>query len=145
MATIIEKEQRLSKGLCSRCGYRQHDEGRNTCQHCRDKANSYRKEYYKTEKGGSYQRLKSRKQNEQLKVDAFAHYGGKCVDCGETDFVVIEFHHVDGNGKDWRGGRNSKSGHTVHLFRKDGYPEDIVPLCANCHKRRHYTPPSRAV
>lgn len=59
-----------------------------------------------------------------------------CVDCGEPDWVVLEFDHVRG-----------KKEHTIANLAKQGYDslnriiEEIKKcdvVCANCHRRRTY-------
>jgi hypothetical protein len=59
-----------------------------------------------------------------------------CADCGESDPVVIDFHHKDPSTKLFRIG--------IAAYRKG--PEEIIleilkciALCANCHRRRHYS------
>jgi hypothetical protein len=42
-----------------------------------------------------------------------------CADCGNTDERVLEVHHIDKN-------------------RKNNKDENLVIVCANCHKIRHY-------
>jgi hypothetical protein len=57
-----------------------------------------------------------------------------CVDCGETDFRVLQFDHVNGE----------KENAVANLSRKASLAkvkEEIVKCeirCANCHTRRHY-------
>lgn len=135
------REKRKESGLCTYCGLVPPDSGKHQCSACTDKVRAKGRERYKSSPDKF--KIKSRERNESLKIAALEHYGGKCVDCGETDFVVIEFHHINGDGAAHRGGRDNKSKHTVLWFKQTGYPEGIEPLCANCHRRRHYIPPSR--
>lgn len=68
----------------------------------------------------------------QFKWDYLISCGG-CVDCGETDPLVLDFDHVDMSDK----------GHNVCDLVRQGYPiskiqEEIdkcVVKCANCHRR----------
>lgn len=79
------------------------------------------------------------------KMETLSHYGGSCADCGESDHVVLEFHHINGLTKSERVKRRSgQTGVNLSLqLKRDGYPEDIAVLCSNCHTRRHYLPPDR--
>lgn len=43
----------------------------------------------------------------------------ECKDCGNQDVRVLEVHHIDGN-------------------RKNNEIDNLVILCANCHKIRHF-------
>lgn len=57
-----------------------------------------------------------------------------CVECGETDPVVLEFDHLDGTVK-----RGAISDMTRKSFAIETLKEEIgkcVVLCANCHRRR---------
>jgi 5-methylcytosine-specific restriction endonuclease McrA len=73
---------------------------------------------------------------------AFIHKaGGRCVDCGTDDAVLLQFHHRDQSTKEFELGRALNSGATLK------YSLDIMVaelekcdlLCANCHTKRHNT------
>ncbi len=61
-----------------------------------------------------------------------------CADCGEGHPACIEFHHP-----------NDDKTHGVSKMVRNGYGRDrireeidkCVPLCANCHAKRHHDPP----
>lgn len=59
------------------------------------------------------------------------HYGACCAECGIADMRVLELHHINGDGKHKRA--TSSYGRIV----KDGFPDDLQLLCANCHKIAH--------
>lgn len=60
----------------------------------------------------------------------------KCLHCGNTDFRVMEFHHVDASKKE----RNISD----LLARKNSWQnimkelKKCICLCANCHRLVHY-------
>lgn len=67
--------------------------------------------------------------------EALQGYGGKCYACGETDPVVLDFDHVNGDGSIHR----ILIGTGTRLFRwlkAENYPASIQVLCANCHRRK---------
>jgi hypothetical protein len=69
----------------------------------------------------------------RLILDGFLAAG--CVDCGEKDPIVLEVHHrVARNGREEAA---TKNGRTPAQLQK--HLEDCEVLCANCHKRRHYS------
>lgn len=71
-----------------------------------------------------------------------------CSVCGETDPVVLQFHHVDPTSK-WRSGGKKKGtpsertgvsglmGSAVSLKRIQEEIDKCIVLCANCHLRQH--------
>jgi hypothetical protein len=58
-----------------------------------------------------------------------------CTDCGETDPMILEFHHLD---------RATKSFDVGGALDRRNWPAVLEEMkkcevvCANCHKRRHY-------
>jgi len=59
--------------------------------------------------------------------------GGRCVSCGDTDFSVLEFHHI--YGKVWR---SRDYGPWARLLRYEEEATDglIELLCKGCHKKQ---------
>lgn len=106
---------------------------KNTCKTCE---NTRKKDYYRNNKKASIAR--SRKSNDKKKEGvraAIANYllTHPCVDCGESDIVVLEFDH-----------RYNKSSAVSRMFRARRSIEDIMEeiskcdvRCANCHRKRH--------
>ena len=128
-----------SIGMCSACGKNEPTPGKMSCDSCRQRA----KAYYDSPKGGDMFRAHAREVHDRNKKQAIDHYGGHCADCGESDPVVLEFHHSNHDGnlhRDRTGGwKEFNTGDTAYVLKRIGYPTDIELLCANCHKRRHYS------
>lgn len=67
-------------------------------------------------------------------VKDYAESEGCCV-CGETDYVVLDFHHLDPKKKEY----------TVSLLVLNAFPlrtiiaeiNKCAILCSNCHRRYH--------
>lgn len=105
--------------------------------YCRTCSRSYVREHYK--KNRAYYLNKAHQQN-KIKRDKIQLLIGKylsshpCVDCGETDILVLEFDHRE---------RSSKIGAISDLVRK-GLPFSAIRQemskcevrCANCHRRK---------
>ncbi len=70
----------------------------------------------------------------ELKRDEF-----DCTDCGEGDPACLEFHHPN-DDKTLGVSRMVNDGYSRDRIREE--IEKCVPLCANCHARRHYDPPT---
>ena len=86
---------------------------------------AWAKEYYK-----KYMPDRQRKLKEYLEQ---VRTQGKCVDCGESDSRVLQFHHRDGKEK-----------YVINMYTRWGLTklkEEIAKcdlLCANCHIKRHH-------
>jgi len=62
-----------------------------------------------------------------------------CARCAEADVACLDFHHLDHAAKDMAVGKLITNG-----FGKDRLREEIekcIVLCANCHRKEHFTPP----
>lgn len=104
---------------------------------CRDCYNQYMKFYYEKNKIKHLSRVSI---NNKIKLDEVRDYiysfllKNPCVDCGESNPVVLEFDHID---------IETKNDSISNMIRKrvsiDKIAEEIVKCevrCANCHKIR---------
>ena len=76
--------------------------------------------------------------NKKIKEIAISYYGEKkCFKCGITDLPACcyDFHHKDGNQKEFTIGSLPKSMTKLPLIKKE--VESCVLLCANCHRIVH--------
>lgn len=67
--------------------------------------------------------------------EVLAHYGGKCVCCGETQRVFLTLDHVDGNGNADRRTRNNPD--LAWWLKKQGFPPGFQVMCWNCNAAKH--------
>jgi len=112
-----EWRSRVKERICPTCG-KPCDDGNKMCSRCRNSRN------------------RSIKRFRKKVVDK---YGGKCSCCGESEYSVLQIHHVGGGG-----GRHRRSigleggGYMFCLWlKKNNYPSGYEILCANCHTSRH--------
>lgn len=75
--------------------------------------------------------------NKQLKQQTFDAYGGKCICCGENNYIFLSIDHIDGSGAEHRklldGGRS-----TYTFLKKQGFPKgNYQLLCFNCNFAKH--------
>lgn len=59
-----------------------------------------------------------------------------CVDCGEDDSIVLDFHHRNPNEKDWEVSSMVSHAYSKERILREADKCDVV--CANCHRRRHH-------
>lgn len=78
---------------------------------------------------------------ERVKRQMVEAYGGKCIECGETDFIVLVLDHIDDDGAaDRIKLRHAANGYKGYMrLRKLGWPKDRHQLlCHNCNFRKEY-------
>jgi 5-methylcytosine-specific restriction endonuclease McrA len=94
---------------------------------------------YILENRGAYRCKKCRsdavtRKRRNLKIDAVAHMGGECQDCGYSKCTAaMEFHHLDGI-KEFA---ISGNGSTISWEKMKEELKKCVLLCSNCHRERH--------
>lgn len=60
--------------------------------------------------------------------------GHPCVDCGESDPVVLDFDHAEGSQKEFSIGDAKKRGFSLKRVKEEVRKCDV--RCANCHRRK---------
>lgn len=105
---------------------------------CKECHRGYVRDHYQNNK--KYYLLKAQARNERIRSEIkdfiFDYLSSRCcADCGESDFVVLEFDHCRGEKKFniadavWRA-------FSLETIKEEISKCDVV--CANCHKRRTY-------
>lgn len=126
--------------ICSRCKTEKDESEFNRSSKSKSGRHTYcrtcQKEHYQRNKVKHIANVKTRNDNQKRLVrqiiwDHLATH--PCVDCGESDPIVLEFDHID----------PQKKSYTVPdmvTFPVDKVKQEIAKCdirCANCHKRRH--------
>ena len=77
---------------------------------------------------------------EKLKRETIAAYGGKCVVCGETDFVVLVLDHIHDDAKQDRNENKHNGGYKMYQYlKRENWPKGKHQvLCHNCNFRKEY-------
>lgn len=123
----------ISKSLDSYNRHRSKKDGLQT--HCRDCAHIRFRKYYQSnlqkQKAVVLKRNRERKiQNQEDILNYLKSH--PCVDCGETDYIVLEFDHV----------RGKKKGNISKMIGNNcwrtilGEIQKCDVRCANCHRRK---------
>ena len=113
--------------------YRHKSLGRrwNTCRECQSKQ---RRDWYERNKAKHVETVNTnRKRLIQQSQQFIWNYLSEhpCVDCGETNPVVLEFDHVQ--GEKWKAvGDLARQGYGIKSIQKE--IEKCVVRCANCHR-----------
>jgi len=99
-------------------------------------AKAYRRRHYEEHRAEYIERAKRSTQEARIRIREFINeykLHHPCVDCGEGDPDLLEFHHV-----------GTKSAAVANLARRvvsiARVAEEIgkcITLCANCHRKRH--------
>ena len=99
-------------GLC-RCGKKLDGLDKSRCTECRE-----------------WDRLFLKRQRNQV----IQHYGGKCVCCGETEYVFLALDHIEGNGNQHRlAVCGSKKILRMSWVIQNNFPPEFQILCHNCN------------
>ena len=69
-----------------------------------------------------------------IKMKCHEYLGGKCKQCGESDFFKLCFHHLDPNEKEYKLSKHFGDGFQKLKLELD----KCVLLCNNCHRELHY-------
>ena len=103
---------------------------------CKECHNKYSKKHYLDNKEEYSQRLsKWRIAYKKANKDYILNYLKQhpCVDCGESDPVVLEFDHIVPSSKEYH--VSIMVGNSLNTIKKE--IEKCEVRCANCHRRRH--------
>lgn len=129
----------MTQPLCGRCKEKSRVIGHNYCKDCRSEANRrYRqgkgKAWVQSAKGKQKIRESRERRSLERREYVFAYLREHpCVDCQETDLLVLEFDHVHPTQK--------RKGVMEMMFESQEAVEaeiaKCVVRCANCHTRHH--------
>lgn len=107
------------------------------CKDCKSQTEAAKRAAAKRDNDVGYlerQRAYTKKRNEKIKNEAYDAYGHTCCCCGESNKAFLEFDHISGDGALHRKIVNSSN--ILFQLRKDGWPQVMQTLCANCHRAK---------
>jgi hypothetical protein len=101
---------------------------------CRDCQKGHRDRWYQKHKEAEVERVKIRRESKRDEAREYVwNYLAThpCVQCGESDVRVLEFHHR--RGKDKTISQMMATGYLISAIQKEIDKCDV--LCANCHRK----------
>jgi 5-methylcytosine-specific restriction endonuclease McrA len=102
---------------------------------CKTCQNSYGREHYQANRSAYIAKARARNaEQSRTNADFLIEYlrNHPCVDCGESDIVVLEFDHQ--RDKTLTISTLSREGYSLERLRQEIAKCEVV--CANCHRRR---------
>ncbi len=134
-------ETRYDNGLCMECGKNPYRPGRKSCSSCSDK----RRGKYTVYEDKEIKRKQAEVIRHERRKRILAHYGNKCVCCGEIERMFLSLDHINGGGNEHRrqigNNPNNRCGSSSTQFykwvEKNGYPDILQILCHNCNMGKH--------
>ena len=66
-----------------------------------------------------------------LKKKVFAHYGNKCICCGDSHWEFLTMDHVDGGGHKHR--KEVVGSHLYAWLKRNNFPPGFQLMCMNCN------------
>lgn len=105
--------------------------------YCKDCSREYIKDHYKNNR--QYYIKKAKKRNRENRQKAQEYLGSylmthPCVDCGETDILVLELDHIDKASKKESVSRIIRKGASLKYLIKEISKCEV--RCSNCHRRK---------
>jgi hypothetical protein len=134
----------MDEKICTRCGppaqpienFAIRNRARGTRQYiCRDCQNEYVRAHYRANRAAYIEKARVRN-TEQIRINAEFMIAfledHPCVDCGESDIIVLEFDHLRDKVADVS--VLARGGYSIETIQKEIDKCEVV--CANCHRRR---------
>jgi hypothetical protein len=94
-----------------------------------EKNRQYQRDWYYRNQGKKKAAVKARR--EQIRVDLLGLRGNRCVVCGETAIMCLQFHHRDPSTKLFDISAGIRRGLGWNLILAEAEKCDIY--CSNCH------------
>jgi hypothetical protein len=101
----------------------------------RESYRAYLKEYCRRPEARAKDNEYHRRKTAAAKATVLAHYGNKCVCCGETEPMFLTIDHINGGGRRHRASMREANIH--RWLVKANFPVAFQLLCYNCNSGRY--------
>lgn len=108
---------------------------RRTCKECDNEQVKSRYKNMSPEERTRYNKTANRRVRKRRK-QVIDKYGGKCVCCGEKEYVFLAIDHVNGGGAADR--KSMGTSQFITWIIKNNYPSSLRILCHNCNQATRY-------
>lgn len=128
----IKRERHLNP-RCRLCGLRFAKASKP--KRTKEELAAYQKNYYQSNKAklDAY----SNEWREAKRLEMIEQAGGKCVECGVDDPIVLDFDHINNDGAEHR--KQTKRTNVVNILAKHGLDASRFQLlCKNCNWKKEY-------
>lgn len=126
----------VAAGLCRTCGSPP-AVGRKSCEKCLAVNRAASKRHRPPESDST--RRYYRENRAKVRVEVLRAYGGCCACCGIDHLPYLQLDHKDGGGNAHR--RETTKGGGARFMgwaKRNGFPDTLQVLCANCHAAKSY-------
>lgn len=152
-------QQYKEAGLCRRCGS-EPLLGKTRCKKCHEEHLNYTQKWRKEAIAAGLCRYccviprtsdssmcagclalhAKRQQNSHLlyRAACIEHYGGKCACCSLDVHKYLQLDHINNDGAAHRRGLYGRATNLYLWAFRNGFPEILQLLCANCHQAKTY-------
>lgn len=114
------KKEKKRGYICKKC-HTIHQKDRNITPHQRTKARNRNRLY----------KQKRQKENKEFLINYLKE--NPCIECGESDIIVLEFDHIESDKK-FKNISVLRKHYNLKILKKE--IEKCQVLCANCHRKK---------
>lgn len=103
---------------------------------CRECSKQACKKHYNANKSSRIKDAADRREKQKKFLKEYVlSLDPKCQNCGESEFICLDYHHVDPKKKKKNVSSIIHCGHSFELLKSE--LEKCIILCSNCHRKYH--------
>lgn len=126
---VVRRLRWQLEGLCPYCREHRPLVDHMSCPECNEKRKaSALARYYANQQR---EQKRSRESARAARLRVLAHYGGRCVCCGETEPTFLAIDHINDDGHLLA--RGERGGRFLYWIIRNDFPNTLQLLCHNCN------------